>query len=123
MICACVETRRRRPLVVPVCDSTVRQSLLPERGSLEATGAQPGQERLFGAKASETTTHRVLKSVDERLLGQVRAARAPSRAQVWDTGARPETITLMRSPAAAGRRAFGWSWQSRSAQTPLPRIR
>ncbi len=27
-----------------------------------------GQERLFGARASETTTHRVLKSVDEQLL-------------------------------------------------------
>jgi hypothetical protein len=53
-----------------------------------------GQERLFGARASETTTHRVLKSVDERLLDRVRAARAEARARVWDAGARPETITL-----------------------------
>ncbi len=29
------------------------------------TDAYRGQDRLFGARASETTTHRVLKSVDE----------------------------------------------------------
>jgi hypothetical protein len=56
--------------------------------------AYRGQERLFGAKASETTTHRVLKSVDERLLDRVRAARVAARARVWDAGARPESITL-----------------------------
>ena len=56
--------------------------------------AYRGQERLFGAKASETTTHRVLKSIDEGLLGRVRASRAQARARVWDAGARPETITL-----------------------------
>jgi Transposase DDE domain group 1 len=53
-----------------------------------------GQERLFGARASETTTHRVLKSVDESLLGEVRGARAEARARVWDAGARPDTLTL-----------------------------
>jgi hypothetical protein len=31
--------------------------------------AYRGQERLFGAKASETTTHRVIKSIDQQLLG------------------------------------------------------
>jgi Transposase DDE domain group 1 len=56
--------------------------------------AYRGQERLFGARASETTTHRVLKSVDESLLGEMRAARAAARARVWDAGARPQTITL-----------------------------
>jgi hypothetical protein len=56
--------------------------------------AYEGQERLFGARASETTTHRVIKSVDEQLLGGVRAARAQARARVWDAGARPATITL-----------------------------
>ena len=56
--------------------------------------AYRGQERLFGARASETTTHRVLKSIDDALLGRVRAARAQARARVWDAGARPETITL-----------------------------
>lgn len=56
--------------------------------------AYRGQERLFGARASETTTRRVLKSVDERLLERIRAARAAARARVWEAGARPETITL-----------------------------
>lgn len=56
--------------------------------------AYRGQERLFGARASETTTHRVIKSVDETLLARVRAARARARARVWDAGARPGTITL-----------------------------
>lgn len=56
--------------------------------------AYRGQERLFGARASETTTHRVLKAIDEALLGRVRAARAEARVRVWDAGARPETITL-----------------------------
>jgi hypothetical protein len=53
-----------------------------------------GQERLFGARASETTTHRVLQSIDEQLLGRIRAGRAVARARVWDAGARPDTITL-----------------------------
>jgi hypothetical protein len=56
--------------------------------------AYRGQERLFGARASETTTHRALKSIDELLLARVRAARALARARVWDAGARPATITL-----------------------------
>lgn len=56
--------------------------------------AYRGQERLFGAKASETTTRRVIKSIDERLLGELRTARAVARARVWDAGARPETLTL-----------------------------
>lgn len=56
--------------------------------------ALEGQERLFGARASETTTHRVLKSVDESSLARVRTARAQARARVWDAGARPDTITL-----------------------------
>jgi len=56
--------------------------------------AYQGQERLFGARASETTTHRVLKSVDEQLLDRVRAARAVARSRVWDAGARPDAITL-----------------------------
>ncbi len=56
--------------------------------------AYRGQERLFGARASETTIHRVLKSIDEQLLARVRGARAVARARVWDAGARPETITL-----------------------------
>jgi hypothetical protein len=56
--------------------------------------AYRGQERLFGAKASETTTHRVLKSIDDDLLSRVREARAAARARAWDAGARPDTLTL-----------------------------
>lgn len=56
--------------------------------------AYEGQERLFGARASETTTHRVLKSIDEHLLDAIRAARAAARLRVWDAGARPDSITL-----------------------------
>ena len=56
--------------------------------------AYRGQQRLFGARASETTTHRVIKSIDEQLLGQIRAARAAARTRAWDAGARPETLTL-----------------------------
>jgi hypothetical protein len=56
--------------------------------------AYEGQERLFGVRASETTTHRVLKSVDERLLERIRVARAAARARVWDAGARPDSLTL-----------------------------
>ena len=68
--------------------------------------AYRGQERLFGARASETTTHRVLKAIDEQLLARVRAARAEARARVWDAGARPETITL-NIDATLADRAFG----------------
>ena len=53
-----------------------------------------GQERLFGPVASETTTHRTLKQVDETMLARVRAARAAARERAWDAGARPGTITL-----------------------------
>lgn len=56
--------------------------------------AYRGQERLFGARASETTTHRVIKSVDEQSLAAIRAARARARSRVWDAGARPDTLTF-----------------------------
>ena len=56
--------------------------------------AYRGQERLFGATASKTTTHRVIKSIDEHLLSRVRAARADARARVWNAGSRPASITL-----------------------------
>jgi DDE family transposase len=56
--------------------------------------AYRGQERLFGARASQTTTQRVLKSIDERLLERIRGARVAARARVWNAGARPATITL-----------------------------
>jgi DDE family transposase len=53
-----------------------------------------GQERLFGAVASETTTQRTLKAIDAPILGGVRSARSAARARAWDAGARPGSLTL-----------------------------
>jgi Transposase DDE domain group 1 len=53
-----------------------------------------GQERLFGPVASQTTTHRVLKALDEGVLARLREARAAARERAWEAGARPESITL-----------------------------
>jgi hypothetical protein len=57
-------------------------------------GVLRGQGALFGQVASETTAHRVVKSVDPEILDRIRRARAAARASAWDAGARPETITL-----------------------------
>jgi Transposase DDE domain group 1 len=57
-------------------------------------GVLRGQEALFGPIASETTAHRVVKSIDAALLDEVRAARAAARSRAWDAGARPDQITL-----------------------------
>ena len=57
-------------------------------------GVLRGQEALFGVVASETTAHRVLKSIDAGLLEAVRAARAKALAKAWDAGARPEELIL-----------------------------
>jgi hypothetical protein len=57
-------------------------------------GVLRGQEELFGAVASETTAHRVLKSIDAGLLEGVREARAAALRSAWDAGARPEELIL-----------------------------
>jgi hypothetical protein len=44
--------------------------------------------------ASETTAHRVLKSIDTGLLEAIRGARAKALAKAWDAGARPEELIL-----------------------------
>jgi Transposase DDE domain group 1 len=58
--------------------------------------AYRGQERLFGATASETTTHRVLKSIDETVLAAIRAARAraPSASSQSRSASSPCTVVL-----------------------------
>jgi hypothetical protein len=63
-------------------------------GCLSDLGVLRGQESLFGRVASESTAHRVIKSIDESLLEAIRAARAKAREHAWEAGARPQTITL-----------------------------
>jgi Transposase DDE domain group 1 len=57
-------------------------------------GVLRGQAALFGLVASETTAHRVLKSIDAGLLEGIRGARAKALERAWEAGARPQTITL-----------------------------
>lgn len=57
-------------------------------------GVLRGQEALFGPVASETTAHRVVKSIDSECLEAIRAARAKARERAWAAGARPDQITL-----------------------------
>jgi len=57
-------------------------------------GVLRGQEALFGPVASETTAHRVLKSIDTDLLEAIRAARAEALERAWEAGARPEELIL-----------------------------
>jgi Transposase DDE domain group 1 len=61
---------------------------------LSDLGVLRGQQDLFGAVASETTAHRVLKSVDADLLEAIRGARAKALAKAWDAGGRPEELVL-----------------------------
>ena len=92
---AMVDTRERRSAHDPGRVLRDVAVMLADGGDcVTDLDAYRGQERLFGEKASETTTHRVLKSVDEWLLERVRAARAEARVRVWEAGGRPETITL-----------------------------
>lgn len=53
-----------------------------------------GQEVLFGPVASETTAHRVVKSIDADLLEALRSARAKALAKAWGAGARPGELIL-----------------------------
>jgi Transposase DDE domain group 1 len=57
-------------------------------------GVLRGQEALFGPVASETTAHRVLKSIGADLLEAIRAARAKALAKAWGAGACPKELIL-----------------------------
>lgn len=61
---------------------------------LSDLGVLRGQEALFGPVASETTAHRVVKSIGADLLEAIRAARAVALARAWGAGARPEELIL-----------------------------
>jgi len=92
---AMAETRERRSAHDPGRVLRDVAVMLADGGDcVSDLAAYEGQQRLFGPRASATTTHRVIKSVDEPLLDRIRAARAATRARVWDAGARPATITL-----------------------------
>ena len=54
-------------------------------------GVLRGQEALFGAVASETTAHRVIKAIDAQALEALRAARAKALAKAWDAGPDPRS--------------------------------
>ena len=88
-------TRERRSAHDPGCVLRDLAVMLADGGDcVMDLAALRGQGTLFGWVASETTAHRVLKSIDEQCLERVRSARAVARARVWDASARPETITL-----------------------------
>ena len=59
---------------------------------LSDLGVLRGRQPLFGAVASETTAHRVLKSIDSALLEALRGAHAEAPARAWDAGGRPEEL-------------------------------
>lgn len=57
-------------------------------------GVLRGQRALFGAVASESTAHRVIKAIDGEALEALRAARAVALSKAWDAGARPKELIL-----------------------------
>jgi len=57
-------------------------------------GVLAGQEDLFGAVASESTAHRVIKSIDPNTLDRIRTARAKARSRAWEAGARPTELII-----------------------------
>jgi hypothetical protein len=57
-------------------------------------GVLRGQHALFGVVASESTAHRVIKSIDGEALEAIRAARAVALSKAWDAGARPQELIL-----------------------------
>ncbi len=57
-------------------------------------GVLAGQEDLFGRIASESTAHRVIRSIGADQLEAIRAARAKARATAWDASARPKELIV-----------------------------
>jgi hypothetical protein len=53
-----------------------------------------GQSALFGEVASVSTARRVLLSIDEREIEEIRKARAVARERAWKAGAAPERVFL-----------------------------
>lgn len=92
---AMAPTRERRSAHDPgVVVRDLAVSVADGGDCLSDLGVLRGQEALFGTVASESTAHRVLKSIDAVVLEAMRAARAKALKRAWDAGARPATITL-----------------------------
>jgi hypothetical protein len=92
---AMAPTRERRSAHDPgVVVRDLAVSVADGGDCLSDLGVLRGQEGLFGPVASESTAHRVIKSIDAVVLEAIRAARAKALKRAWDAGARPETITL-----------------------------
>jgi hypothetical protein len=92
---AMAPTRERRSVHDPgVVLRNLAVSVADGGDHLSDLGVLRGQEALFGPVASESTAHRVIKSIDAVALEATRAARAKALKRAWDAGARPETITL-----------------------------
>ena len=64
-------------------------------------GVLAGQEALFGPVASQSTAHRVIKSIDEALLEAIRTARARARERAWEAETGKPLAGLLR-PGNAG---------------------
>jgi hypothetical protein len=84
-------TRERRGGCDPgrvFCDLAV---MLADGGRcVSDLAALAGQESLFGEVASVSTARRVVQSIGESELAEIRAARARARARAWAHGAAPE---------------------------------
>ena len=92
---AMAPTRERRSAHDPgVVVRDLAVSVADGGDCLSDLGILRGQEALFGLVASESTAHRVIKSIDAVALEAIRAARAKALKRAWDAGARPGTITL-----------------------------
>jgi len=61
---------------------------------LSDLGALRDQGVLFGAVASEATAYRCLERLDEKMLAQIRAARAAARVRAWGLGGAPRRLIL-----------------------------
>jgi hypothetical protein len=92
---AMVSTRERRSAHDPgVVLRDLAVSVADGGEHVTDLGVLRGQRALFGAVASETTAHRVLKSIGAEALEALRGARATALARAWDAGGRPEELIL-----------------------------
>lgn len=92
---AMAPTRERRSVHDPgVVLRDLAVSIADGGDCVSDLGVLAGQEALFGQMASQTTAHRVVKSIGEPILDAIRVARAKAREQAWEAGARPQEIVL-----------------------------